>query len=217
MITLYGCYRSRATRPLWMLFEAGAEFDHIPVIQAYRLPDPAAADAPVNTASPEFLAVNPMGQIPALKDGDIVLTESMAMTLHLARKLGGEIAPRDSAEDALALNWALFAVSSIEPDALSVLMASAGPATPESDARRATATAALVRPLTRLESALGTQDWLMGGRFTVADLMVAECVRYAQPHPPALAGFPAVTAWLARCQARPAFQKVMAGRMAEPA
>ena len=122
MLTLYGCYRSRATRPLWALFETDMAFTHIPVIQAYRLPDPAAADAPVNTATPSFLAVNPMGQIPAMVDGDLVLTESLAITLHIARLAGGAIAPTTNAETALMEQWALFATSSVEGPALDITL-----------------------------------------------------------------------------------------------
>ena len=114
MLTLYGCYRSRATRPLWALFETGMAFTHHPTIQAYRLPDPAAADAPANTASPDFLKVNPMGQIPAMVDGDLVLTESLAITLHVVRRAGGPIAPANDAETALMEQWALFASTAID-------------------------------------------------------------------------------------------------------
>ena len=84
MLTLYGVYRSRASRALWLLNETGTPFVHVPVIQAYRLADPAAPDAPRNTASADFLAVNPMGQIPALTDQGLLLTESLAITLYLA-------------------------------------------------------------------------------------------------------------------------------------
>ena len=122
MLTLYGCYRSRATRPLWALFETGMAFTHHPTIQAYRLPDPAAADAPANTASPDFLKVNPMGQIPAMVDGDLVLTESLAITLHIVRRAGGPIAPANDAETALMEQWALFASTAIEGPALDIAM-----------------------------------------------------------------------------------------------
>lgn len=73
------------------------------------------------------------------------------------------------------------------------------------------------RPLARLEGHLAGRDWLTGGRFTVSDLMVAECLRYGALHKPLLEGFPAVAAWLARCQARPGYQKMWADRTAEPA
>ena len=219
MITLYGCYRSRATRPLWALFETGLAFEHVPVIQAYRLPDPGAADAPIHTASPAFLKVNPMGQIPAMVDGDLVLTESLAITLHLARRAGGPIAPANDAETALMEQWALFAASSVETPALDITftISKGQDSTPEGAALIAKAVEALRRPLARLDAQLEGQDWLMGARFTVADIMVEECTRYAQPHPTLLGEYPAVKAWIERCQARPAFQKMWAGRMAEPA
>ena len=51
MLTLYGVYRSRASRPLWLLHETGTPFTHVPVIQAYRLPDAKAADAQIGRAS----------------------------------------------------------------------------------------------------------------------------------------------------------------------
>jgi glutathione S-transferase len=219
MLTLYGCYRSRATRPLWALFETGLKFRHIPIIQAYRLPDPAAADAPVNTGSAEYLAINPMGQIPALVDGDLVLTESLAITLHIARLSAGPLAPASDAETALMEQWALFATSSVEGPALEITFtfAKGQDTTPEGAALVAKAVEALRRPLARLQAHLTAQDWLVGNRFTAADIMAEECARYAQPHPTLLADYPAVKAWIERCQARPAFQKMWAGRLAEPA
>lgn len=219
MITLYGCYRSRATRPLWALFETGLAFAHEPVIQAYRLPDPAAADAPLNTASPAFLQVNPLGQIPAMVDGDLVLTESLAITLHIARRAGGPIAPASDAETALMEQWALFAATALETPALDITFAIAKgqDKTAEGAALIAKAVETLRRPLSRLEAHLAGAEWLVGKRFTAADIMVEECARYAQPHPTLLADYPAVKGWIDRCQARPAFQKMWAGRMAEPA
>ena len=211
MLTLYGVCRSRASRALWLLAETGTPFDHVPVIQAYRMPDPAAADAPRNTASAEFLAVNPMGQIPALTDQGLLLTESLAITLYLAKAYGGALGPRDPAEEALMTNWALFAATAIEPAALSILQA-----TPEdADAIRAAA-ARLDRPLARLDLHLAGRDWLLD-RVTAADICVAECLRYAQGHAALVAAHPVAFAWLARCQARPAFQAMWAARALEPA
>ena len=219
MITLYGVYRSRASRPLWLLAETGAPFTHVPVIQAYRLTDAKAADAPLNTASAAFLAVNPMGQIPTLQDGDLVLTESFAITLHLARTMGGDLGPRDNAEIALMEQWALFGASAIEVPALEITYAVAdgGLKTPEGQAIIALAAEKLRRPLARLEAHLAATSHMVGGRFTVADINLAECIRYAQSHPTLLAEFPAVKAWLEGCQSRDAFQKMWAARMAEPA
>ncbi|KPQ06555.1 MAG: glutathione S-transferase [Rhodobacteraceae bacterium HLUCCA12] len=219
MITLYGCLRSRASRPWWLLTEAGADFRHEPVVQAYRLPDPAAADAPFNTASPGFRALNPMGQIPVLDDDGLVLTESLAITLYLARRLGGDLGPRDLAEEGAILQWAFLGGTAIEASALQILFTYAkGQAdTPDGRTTIAAACEAVARPVEHAEAHLAGRDWLVGGRFTAADIALAECLRYAQPHPPALARFGAVLAWLERCQARPAFRAMMSARDAEPA
>jgi glutathione S-transferase len=116
-------------------------------------------------------------------------------------------------------NWALFVASSVEPGAVDILypMMDKVQDTPEGAARMARGVTALARPLARIEGHLAGRDWLVGDRFTVADICLAEVLRYAQGHPPALEPFPAVRDWLARCQARPAFQQMMTRRNAEPA
>lgn len=217
MLTLYGVYRSRALRPLWLLAEAEARFTHVPVIQAYRLEDAASPGAPLNTASPDFLAINPIGQIPALRDGDLLLTESLAICLHIARKHGGALGPASDDEASLMENWALFAATAIEPAAIEILYTfrDRQQDTPTGEGILRIATEKLKRPLARLERHLEGRDWLLD-RFTVADIMVEECLRYGQPHGPLLAGFPNVARWLKACQARPAFQRVWAARNGEP-
>lgn len=218
MITLYGVYRSRASRPLWLLAEYGVEFVHVPVIQSYRLDQPKAADAPLNTSQPAFLAINPLGQVPALVDDGLVLSESLAITLYIARRLGGPLAPQSDAETALMEQWALFAATAVEGPALEILTTQAAAAgTAEGQAHIAVSAEKLRRPLARLEAQLAVEDWLVGGRFTVADINTAECVRYAQSHPTLLGEFPHVTAWMDRCQSRPAFKAMWQKRLAEPA
>lgn len=214
MLTLYGVYRSRASRPLWVLFETGTPFTHVPVIQAYRLPDPKAADAPLHTAAPDFLKVNPQGQIPAMTDGDLTLTESLGIATYIARRYGGPIGPQTDAESALIDQWMLLAATAIETPALEIMQAPQGAM---GEGITAVAAEKLRRPLARLNAHLAGRDWLLGDRFTVADITVAECTRYAQGHPTLIAEFPEVDRWIKSAQARPAFQKMWAGRMAEPA
>jgi glutathione S-transferase len=218
MITIYGVYRSRASRPLWLLGELGLPFTHVPVIQAYRLADAKAADAPLNTTSPAYLAINPQGQIPCMTDGELTLTESMSITLYLAARYGGTLGAGNEAEGALMSQWALHAVSSVETPAVEMLFAQrdAG-GSPQGEATIAVAAEKLRRPLARLQGHLAAHPWLVGNRFTVADINTAECLRYAQGHPRLLDEFPAVKAWLEQCQARPAFQAMWAARLAEPA
>lgn len=215
MLKIYGVYRSRATRPLWLLEEMGQPFELVPVIQAYRLAEPMAQGAPVNTLSPEFLAVNPMGSIPSLDDNGFVLHESLAITLYLARKYGGDLGPRDIAEEGSMVQWSLFAATSIETPALKIQ--STKDDTDEGKAEISVAARTLKRPFDVLEKHLSTNSHLVGGRFSVADVNVAEVVRYAQDHAPLFERRPALKAWLEACQARPGFQAMWEKRMAEPA
>lgn len=219
MPTLYGVFRSRASRPIWLLYELGESFTHVPVIQAYRLPQASAPDAPLNTASPSFLQVNPQGQIPAYVEDDLTLTESLSITNHIARTRGGDLGPRTPAEQALIDQWTLLAVTAIEGYALELLniTGAGGDQTPEGQAAIAINAEKLRRPLKRLEVHLATHSHLVGDRFTVADLNLAECLRYAQSHPTLISEFPAVKAWLEGCQSREAFKKMWTARLAEPA
>ena len=217
MLTIYGIYKSRATRTFWLVNELGIEARHVPVLQKTKLADPLAAEAPLNTASPAFLAVSPSGFIPVIEDDGLVLHESLAINLYLAKKHGGPLAPADLAEDAQMTMWTLYAGTSIEAPALEINYTYAGgkAADPVGAAVIAGAADKLRRPFAVLERHLAEQGHMVGRRFTVADINLAECVRYAQAHAPLMAEFPALNAWLLACQARPAFQKMWAARAAE--
>jgi glutathione S-transferase len=173
----------------------------------------------MNTRSPAFLRLNPMGSIPVLTDGDLVLTESLAINLYLARAQGGDLGPRDDREAGLMAQWTLFAATAVEGPALAIQGAyergdDASEAGQQEILRHAEA---LRRPFGAAEAHLALHEALVGGRFTVADINLAECVRYAQGHQPLMAAHPALDAWLRRCQARPGFQRMWAAREAEPA
>ncbi|MGC4410215.1 glutathione S-transferase family protein [Rhizobium rosettiformans] len=217
MLKIYGVYKSRATRILWLMEELGAPFELVPVIQAYKLKDPMAADARLNTRSPEFLAVNPMGSIPTIEDDGLVLNESLAQTIHVAKTIGGPIAPKDAAEDALTLQWSLFAATSIETEALKISMANVSGklSTPEGQAEAAEVAKMLARPLGVLEKHFTQHDYAVGGRFTVADINLAEVVRYAQTYQPLFDAHPKTAEWLARVQGRPGFKAMWEKRLAE--
>lgn len=217
MLKIYGCYKSRATRVLWLTEELELAFEHVPVIQAGKLDNPLAADAPINTQSPAFLAVNPFGAIPAMQDDKLVLFESLAITLYLAKQYGGEMGPKDLEEDGLMMQWALFAATEIESNALKISrIAADGRLDSEAGQSEAAAAARLLkRPLSVLEQHFAKNEFAVAERFTVADINLAEIIRYAQPYAPVLEAHPHLKAWLERCQSRPAFKAMWAARAAE--
>ena len=206
MLKIYGVTRSRASRIVWLAEELGIPYEQIPVIQRYKLDDATAARR-LHTRSPEFLAVNPNGHIPTVDDDGFVLHESLAINLYLARKHGGPLAPKDLKEEAEAISWCFWAVTEVETAALNHLY----------DRDAAANEAALAAPFAVLDVHLAKTGHVVGGRFTVADLNLAEVVRYAQKATALFSANPNVASWLAACQARPAFKTMWARREAEPA
>jgi len=207
MLTIYGVYRSRASRTIWLANELALPFKHVPVMQLYRL-SPEAAKTTLHTKSPEFLKVNPNGHIPAIDDDGLVLSESLAINLYLAKKHGGPLAPANLAEDGLIGMWALWAAIEVEPNSIQV----------QRDPKNAAAAIEALRaPFAVLDKTLAASGYIVGGRFTVADLNTAEVVRYATAAPELFEAAPRVKAWLAACQARPAFKAMWAARDKEPA
>lgn len=219
MLTIYGAYRSRATRTYWLALELGLDFTSVPVLQARRLENPLAADAPINTLSPSFLKINPLGLIPAIEDDGFVVIESMAINLYLAKKHGGPLAPATLKEETEASMWSFFAATTLEADALRISMTAAAGKLEAEDGKSEVAAASrlLERPLRVLDAHLATTGFIVADRFTVADINVAEVVRYAQPATALIEKFPRVKAWLETVQDRPAFKTMWERRIAEPA
>lgn len=197
-LTLYGVAASRAARPLWMLEELAIPYTHVKTHYLHG-----------GSRQPEFLALNPNGRIPVLVDGDIVVWESMAINLYLARRFESPLGALDLAEEAGLLRWSFWAMTECEKDALAILFhrfaLPPGQRKPElADA----AEKALARPYDVLEGALEGREYLLGDRFTVADLNVAAVLSWAASAPRLGASHPAVHDWLKRCLGRPAQKRV---------
>ena len=191
-ITLYGSPRSRTMRVLWMATELSLEFEHVP----YEYDDPALKEA-------AFLELNPAGAIPTLVDGDLALSESLAINLYLARRYGSEgtapIYPLSPESEASAISWTLFAQGHLEPWVqkdllLADLIENIGDQ----------ADGMIRQSLAVLERQLAGSAWLLGESFTVADLNVAAVLSPSRSSLLDLSDFPVVADWLARCYARPA-------------
>lgn len=197
-LKIHGIAASRTARPLWLLEELGVPYEH--VSQTYL----GGA-----TRAPEFLALNPNGHIPVLEDDGVVVWESMAITLYLARKFGGPLAPANLAEEAEVLRWTFWAVTECEKDALAVLMHRVAMPADKRDAAVADqAEGNLGKPFSILNAHLAGRPWIAGDRFTVVDVNVASVLSWAQVSRKLLDANPNVADWLKRCLDRPAQQKV---------
>jgi glutathione S-transferase len=102
-LKIYGVAPTRTMRTLWMANELSLDYELVPI---------SPRDG--STTSPEFLAVNPNASVPAIQDGDTTLWESLAINLYLAKKHGGDLAPRDDGEYGLALQWSFWAMGNVE-------------------------------------------------------------------------------------------------------
>lgn len=218
MLTIYGVYRSRASRNYWMAEELGVAFQSVPVMQASRLDNPLAPGAPLNTLSPEFLSVNPMGMIPSIKDGSVVMHESLAINLYLARKYGGPLGGQTVEEEGLLTMWTVWAATEVEPHSVQLVRIydNAQENSEAGKAGIAVATRSLKRPLGVFDKHLQGRDYVVGDRFTGADLNIAEVLRYAQTEQALFDSHPNVKAWIERCQARAGYKTMQATRGKEP-
>jgi glutathione S-transferase len=198
MITLYGVPRSRAMRPLWMLEELGVP---------YQLERRSFIG---ETRTPEFLKLNPNGHIPVLRDGDLVLWESMAIDLYLARKYDkGSLWPRSVEDEGRTYQWSFWAMTELEEPVLSVLLNRRLLPENQRDAKKADdAATRFKQPLRVLDGALADRPYLLGNAFTAADLNVAAVLSWAPLAGLDLGTGPAA-AWLGRCTERPAFARVL--------
>ncbi len=208
MLKIYGTVRSRAARAIWMAEELGIPYELVAVDYRAR-----------ETRTPAFLEINPNGHVPAIDDDGLRLHESMAINLYLARRhAGSPLAPRDVREEGLCLSWSFWAVTELESNALTVLVQAQALPLEQRDAQKlARAIGALRPPLAVLEKKLaggGRQAYLLGDRFTVADLNVAAVLAWVRAAPELLLEYPAVAAWLELCLSREAYRRIEAMRLA---
>jgi glutathione S-transferase len=197
MIKLYGVPRSRAMRPLWMLEELGLPYEN------------AKVSFLGETRTPEFLRINPNGHIPALRDGDLILWESLAINLYLARKHDKGLWPKTVEDEGRAFQWSLWAMTELEEPILTALMHRMFLPEGQRDTKKADEAAErFKKPLGVLDGALAGRAHLLGDAFTVADLNVASVTCWGPMAGLDLGSARNAQAWLARCTARPAFARV---------
>ena len=196
MIILYGARASSSGKTHWLLEELGEPYEYRPVDRQ----DPAAMA--------EFRKVCPSGRVPFLIDGDLRLLESMAINLHLADRYGKDLTPASPAERAHTLEWSFWAISNLQPEALAFMGQAMLPEAERNPHIADRARDACVELLGELEAVL-TEPYLLGQRFTVADVNVGSVVNLALR-----SGVPGplrVQAWMEGLRARPAYQRAAKG------
>ena len=204
MLKVFGTGASRAARALWMCRELNVPFEHVNV---------HFADG--TNQSPEFLAVNPNGKIPAISDDGFNLWESMAINIYLAKKHRSPLMPSDLQQEMLVLQWSFFVATEIERPLLNAMLQRMdlpeGPAgkylrerSPLNPEVEKQALEMLEKPFAVLDKHLTGRSYLLGNDFTVADLNVASIVSWSSLAKLDLAKWPSLQQWLQRCVSRPA-------------
>lgn len=184
MLKLYGGARSRASVVQWYLEELGVPYEFV-------LLDMQAGEH----LQPDYLAINPVGKVPAIVDGDFKLWESGAILLYLAEKYGKI---ESSAEHRAILNqWMLYANATMGPG---IFM--------EASRERE-----LPRHMKVLNQVLEQQPFILGDEFSVVDVGVGALLMYIPLMLKVdLSEYAAVTDYMKRIAERPAFQKAIGAR-----
>lgn len=158
--------------------------------------------------TPQYLALNPMGKIPTLTDGDLALWESAAIMCYLARQKGGAVCPEDAKGEAEMLRWLFFCSCHIDPYFTTLVLErfiKGRQGAPEDEAQTKAAEKWLARFLPVLEQQLARQSHVAGA-FSLADIALGCTIELSPMLRYDLAPYPNLRAWLERLQARPTWQ-----------
>lgn len=200
MLKVYGFSRvnkfargkTRDLRVLWALEEMGLPYEIV------------GLDHPRHDLdTPAYRTVNVFGQLPAIDDDGVIVTESGAILLYLARK-SGKLMPRDLAGEAQVLRWSIAALNSIEVPILAAWFVdiSGGKGSKGSDALHQWGD----MRLKQLDGWLADREFVATNEFTVADILMTH-VLGAGIDESVVKDYPNVLAFQRRCIARPAWKK----------
>lgn len=165
----------------------------------------AVQTVPFEGRETNHLEQQPFGQVPFLSDGEVKIFESGAGLLHLARK-SEKLMPRDPVGEAETVQWVIAALNSLEMVSVPWWFLNI------TGAKENGLTGWMAMRLKQLEKVLAEREWLVGDRFTVADLLMADVLRV--PDVRSFGERPASEAYVARITDRPAFQKARAAQLA---
>ena len=161
---------------------------------------------------PAHRALHPFGQIPTYEEGDLVLFESGAIVLHIAQTHNG-LLPREANPRARAIAWMFAAINTVEPPILELVTVKFVEGDkPWSKERLPLVQERIRGQLKQLSDRLGTADWL-DGAFSAGDLMMVSVLLRAKASG-MLDEYPNLAAYVARAEARPAFERAFAAQLA---
>jgi glutathione S-transferase len=190
---------ARDTRVRWALEEAGLSYD-VRLVSFRAMKEPA------------HLALHPFGQIPTYEEDGLVLFETGAIVLYIAQRHGG-LLPEDANARARAVAWMFAAVNTVEPPILELVTARIFEGDKPWSKERLPLVEERVRDrLRQLSTHLGDAEWL-DGPFSAGDLMMVSVLLRTRPSG-ILDEFPTLAAYVARGEARPAYQRAFAAQLA---
>jgi glutathione S-transferase len=191
---LYWSPQTRSTRALWMLEEAGLDYER----------ERVDIQNPDRENSAEFLDASPMGKVPALVDGAVRMSESAAICLYIAdRYAAGTLAPAiDDPARGKFLYWLMYTPAVIEPS-----MSEKFHGVETNRYRSGWGDFDLM--LETLEGGIAGKDWVLGERFSAADVMLGSSVVFMRLFG-MLPDSAVLGAYADRCLARPAYQRALA-------
>ncbi len=190
---------ARDTRVRWALEEVGQPYD-VRLVSFRAMKEPA------------HLALHPFGQIPTCEEGDLVLFETGAIVFHIAERHAG-LLPKDANARARAIAWMFAAVNSVEPPILELVTVKLLEGDkPWSKERLPLVEERIRNRLGQLSARLGEAEWL-DGAFSAGDLMMVSVLLRVRASG-LLDEFPNLAAYVARGEARPAYERAFAAQLA---
>lgn len=201
MITLYGINWSRANYVLFTLEELGLDYEHIKYHPFEE-----------EKNNPEYLKLNPLGQLPTLVDGDFVLTESMAINFYLARKYGAGKLWADQLEDeAQIYKWTFLAITQLETPCVDIVLQKNFVNEKDRNLKLIQRSEKkLIKPLSVLDCYLADKDYLVANKFCIADINMASILSYGRSSQFDFSPYKNVASYLEHILSRPARKKAEA-------
>jgi glutathione S-transferase len=191
MMQLYWSPRTRSFTALWLMEETGQPYERV-------LTDISTGAQ----KTPDYLAINPMGKVPALKDGDATLAEAAAICAYVAERYPeAKLAPPlGDPQRAKYLYWLFFMPGCIEPAMMQI-------ATKIEISPVSAGWGDATRVFDVLDNALTKGPWILGENFSAADVAIGAALNFSVRLFKMVPARPSFDAYIARCTARPAFQR----------